>query len=780
MPNTNSDLVELKVKIDDRLELLENTVSKLGVSLQNAKNRAFPSKTQTITLDGMTKALCVETIDPRKENRVRFYHPRLHYPGTPVLALPFAKPISAMGGFDDCGLSWVPPARSTLCIIHENGSRDSPHYLGTTWHVDRGSGGQDLKDLYPLREWDSVYSGHRKGYLVGKNDESQVLPPWNTESANGNDIRSTVEFIEDPNEQKRTTYPNIYGFKTPEKHMFKMTDGNAKCNRRWKRVEIQSGCGNYMLFKDDHLHYGGQWGHTSCGAEGSGVEICSEHTGDIPILTDPHGKPIEGPAGCRPNCDSTSGKQSCERILGGHPSTPTGTLHEGSQKGANPFFKHENECRPIRGPGTPQNNKIDLPQSGVQILSISGQSFVMDDSVEEPQGIPNWERSISPFDFGCNDLFLGRIEMKSATGHKFGMYDTEEDTNQRGEENKIEMLTATGNLFQMNDHSLAPSGGSGEGEKCLAGEKRGIHLVSTSKHEIHMVDDLNEQCSPPRTEGGQPESKSTQAYVQVISGYGLETRWNDDNDQQDTQRQFIQILHPQRARSGADPNANIERGPHFMRFQGRPQGEPGVIFLRAGGHSVRSTYDMDVVLVGDKEKNPSDKFTYVSKMFITATEDVHFRYSGELHIFFAEKQILLMAGRDCPPPEGKRCKGPCVYPVIIARCPVICPLTGITHWTEKAISERVFASGHHPCQTPPDCGTGCAAYFAAMAVAPGPPCEEAETTDIDTGAVMQLAGYDASNDITEAAKEPIVGYCIENTTDTNANGTFVGINITIE
>lgn len=721
--------------LEERIKLLEGIVTSLGVGLQETKRRAFPSKTQKTTLDGMTLALCVETIDPRKQNRVRFYHPRLHKPDAHVLSLPYAWPISPMGGIDDCGLSWVPPAGSTLCIIYENANRDLPYYLGTTWHRDRGPNGRDLLGMFPSREYQAVYQGHRKGYLVGPNDESQVLPPWNTENYNGKDITSTVDFVLDPNEQKRITYPNIYGFKTPEKHMLKMTDGNAKCNRRWKRIEIQSGCGNYMLFKDDHIHYGGQWGHPDCGVSGN-VDICSEHGSALPYITDPHGKPIEGAVtGCRPNCDTIPGLPiSCQHILGGHPRTPPETTHAGSQSGANRFFKHENECRPIQGPRTPQNNKIDLPQSGIQFLTISGHSFLMDDSVEEPRENPEWERSTRPFDWGCSNKYFGRIEMKSGTGHKFGIYDHEEEENQRNDKNRIELLTATGNKFEMNDHSLLPSGGGGEGEQCIAGEKRGIHMISTSNHEIHMVDHLNEQCSPPRSEGGQPESKATRAYIQLISGYGLETRWNDDNSQQETQRQFIQIMHPQRARSGADDKANIERGPHFMRFQGRPQGEPGVIFLRAGGHSVRSTYDMDVVLVGDKEKNPSDKFTYVSKMFITMSEDVHFRYSGELHIFFAEKQILLMAGRDCPPPEGKRCKGPCVYPVIIARCPVICPLTGITHWTEKAISERVFASGHHPCQDPPDCGTNCGDYFAAMAAAQGPPCDsDFEETDIDTG-----------------------------------------------
>jgi hypothetical protein len=133
----------------------------------------------------------------------------------------------------------------------------------------------------------------------------------------------------------------------------------------------------------------------------------------------------------------------------------------------------------------------------------------------------------------------------------------------------------------------------------------------------------------------------------------------------------------------------------------------GLVFLRAGGIAVRQTWDQDIVVVGDKKCNPADKFTYVTKKHIRITEDLDYRYSGQLHIFFAEKQILLMAGRDCPAPhkDPKPCGGPCLYSVIVARCPVYCPLTGILHWTEKAMSERVFASAWKPCGEPCSGGT---------------------------------------------------------------------------
>src|SRR5690606_37925828 len=72
-------------------------------------------------------------------------------------------------------------------------------------------------------------------------------------------------FYEDEAAQRRVTWPHIYGFKTPEKHMLKMVDGNAKCNRRYKRLELMSGTGNWLMFKDDHLRPCGEWSHTKMG-----------------------------------------------------------------------------------------------------------------------------------------------------------------------------------------------------------------------------------------------------------------------------------------------------------------------------------------------------------------------------------------------------------------------------------------------------------------------------------------------------------------------------------
>ncbi len=737
LPN-NTDQSALIENLLERIHSLETTVTAIGYDAKASKKRRFISKRQANTLQTITRALCVETIDPRKQNRIRFYHPLLHDPKTPLFTLPFASPCSAMGGFDDCGLSWVPPAGSTVYLFHESGQREAPIYLGTGWHKDRGPNGQDLLNVYPSREYQNIYQGHRKGYLIGPDDESQVSPPWNNESYNGADLDDQSYFTEDPQEQIRTTYPNIYGFKTPEKHMLKMVDGNAKCNRRGKRIEILSGCGNSMIFKDDHLHYAGQFVHPSCGVSpgGQSLDICSIHSDDQPFFTDVQGKPIEGDASC-------SGKVQSSKILGGHSSTPNDppddpTKYPDAQTGSNKFFAYKNECRPYSGPGTPQNNKIQLPQSGIQFLSISGHTIVLDDSVEEPRGKPEWERSMEPHDFGCNDKCLGVMFLKSSTGHALVLSDVEQDSQLRGKSNYAQLRTASGNKIELNDETIGQKDCPGSPPN-LAGPNRGIHLQSTSNHQINMVDHLNQQSSPCRKEGGIPVAKATRAFMQFRSGYGCELRFNDDFSQEQTQQQWVQLLNPQCVDANTDDQCNSCdtcdcRGPHLLRLQARPKGTPGVVFLRAGGHSIRQSYDMDIVIVGDKDCNPSDKFTYVSKRHIRATEDMDFRYTGDSHVFFAENQILLMAGRDCPPQESGGCAGPCLYSVIVSRAPQICPLTGFVHWTEKAASERVFASGKHACQI--GASSDCGSYEAGMASAGVfPDCQkQSSQNQIDTGA----------------------------------------------
>jgi hypothetical protein len=639
-------------KLNERLKVLENRFSELGYDMRGLVASEIKKKwriePQMNQMFGLTVAMCVDTIDPWKQNRIRFYSPLLHDPNTPVKSLDnMAMPVSSMGGFDDCGLNWVPPAGSTVIIAHEQGARNSPFYLGTTWTRNRGPVGAHNFG-YPIQEYYDIHKGHRKGYNVGPNDESQVFPPWNTENYNSYDIDSQTEFDNDPDAYKKVTYPHIYGHKTPQKHMIKHVDGNYRCNHRWKRSEWQSSCGNYLILKDDHLHPGGQWAHPSCGCGGGDESNCAD-----------------GPL-----------NEDCA-----HP--------ESMPKCANPFFKHANECRPVMGPRTPQNNKLDLNQSGIQFLSISGHTMVMDDSVEEPQGVPNWERSLEAFDFGCTDKYTGKFYIKSCTGHLFEMSDVESDSQLRGDKNYIKLLTACGNRIELNDHTVGEKDCPGCPPN-LAGEKRGITMESTSKHIIRMIDEDNEQCSPCRMEGGLPVNKAKNAYIQVRTGYGLQMIFRDDNSQEETQKQYIEIRAPQKD--------NQERGPHIELFKEAPSG-PGLVFLRVGGNYVIQTYDNMWDIIGDPDKNPSNKYTSVSQHYVIETKKLHYHIADQ-HIFAAHKQILLIGEcdrQDCGPDENGN-KGPCIYQVVINRCPEYCAVGGKWHYQPgKSTSESVFASGRSGC-----------------------------------------------------------------------------------
>lgn len=737
---------------EKRLRRIEGKLGELSRETQNIitskEKKKFKFVQQNETIFGLHLAICVDTIDPLKQNRVRFYSPLVTDPKTPLLGLPFARPISSMGGFDDCGLNWVPPAGSTLCLLFSSGERRSPYYIGTTWHRKQEGFG------IPVPEYERWYADHRGGYLLG--EENQVKPPWNTESYNGNDIDSKaqlLQFLFDSDAQKKITYPNIYGFKTPEKHMIKMVDGNVRCQRRHKRIEILSGCGQWMIFKDDNLHYAGQWSHPDCspnpGGEDISLCVCSDDS--LPFLTDPAGEKItsiEGgciqPTATLPCASGATGSCSAgtthPTVIEGHPSTPYSppeppTKYQDTNTGSNPFFKHVNECRPYRGPGTPQNNSADLPQSGWQVLSRSGHTMVFDDSVEEPRGFPKWDDpfqgSNNPFDFGCNDKFLGIAYWRSATGHQISLSDVEEESKLRGNRNWIRLRSATGNKIELNDHTIRT--GSGCSTSCppnVAGPQRGIFMQSTSNHIFWMNDNENKQCGPVRAEVGTPKPRATKAFVLIKTGYGLSMRFGDDFSQVETQQQDITITNPQchcnETESTApcledfDPKCNKKHGSHIHKYLAAPNPEPGLVWLRVGGNYVINTTENMMTTVGDKEDNPSNKTVIVSKDYIVEVEKIYFNHA-ENHVFFAEEKIFLLAGRDCPSSgEDRECDtcGPCVYPVIIARCPVVCPVTGIVHWSIQSMSERVSASGNHPCMSSPDCGgenISCGGYFAEMA-----------------------------------------------------------------
>lgn len=683
----NASIPENIQVLEQRLAQVEERFSEMGYGIKGLVKSeiktSWRTPAQQETIYGMHTAICIETIDPWKQGRVRYFSPLQHMKDAAVKSLPWAYPISSQGGFDDCGCTWVPPAGSKLCLIFEAGNRQWPYYLGTTWDRDRTGGWN-----YPVPEYEKIHRGHRGGYLVGK-DEIQVFPPWNTENYNGYDIDSISEFENDPEARNKITYPNIYGWKTPQKHMIKMVDGNYKCNFRWQRLEIKSSQGNHLIFKDDRIHPSAQWAHPDCGCGSGDLSKCNE--GD---------EPIEKVENCPTQAqgDNTPVAPSVMMIGSGKANEQPSQSGSAAGQCANPYFKHRSECRPYSGPGNPQNNKVDkttLPQSGIQMTSLSGHTFWMDDSVKEPRGKNNWEKGIQPFDYGCDEVFKGKSVWKSAHGHQMMMSDVEPDSAPYGRsaENFIRILTATGNRFEMNDDT--------KGKSCRAGPRRGIELHSTSNHMIQMVDENNDQCNLNRREGGIPINKATDAFIRIRTGYGLEMMMADDNSQRNCQTQYIQITAPQK---GQDDAEGACCGPHFIRMQ--ESINCGYIFVRAGGDYICMTEGDHITVVGVGETTPKDDFckggclgprnwfTAVSKHSVHWSCNFYFNKS-EIAAFLADKIILLMAGKDCPPPPDSptgEC-GPCVGPVAV--------LLGDpkTNTGRLVASDRVFASASQeaPC-----------------------------------------------------------------------------------
>jgi len=683
----------------NRIKKLEAALTGGGDTPKDPGPSKVKKKRQKQSAYGLYIGLCVDTLDIYKQNRVRIFSPLFNDPEEDVNSLPFAFPISSFGGFDDCGVSWVPPAGSTVIFGFEAGNRGVPFYLGTTWSTSRALPNQSNPDQpafsVPVQEYEELYRGRRNGYLCGPN-ETQVLPPWNTESYNGFDIISPTDLETFPDPQKRVTYPNIYGFKTPEKHMFKMVDGDGRCNRKWKRIEIMSGNGNWLCFKDDHLHYGGQWAHPSCdlGANGKNprdgdtscivgvsnpqpgsaedVSLFDTDRAELANLIDELGfdpYQYDDYAGTLPNpallndidpnlgqkLEANPGSTLCGanfKTIGGNPSNQS-TPEKDLQKGTNPFFKQASECRPYGGPKTPQNNKCDLPQSGIQLLSISGHTFVMDDSVKDPRGGMEWQRSMEAFDFGCSDQFMGRTYWKSTTGHFIELNDIEVSTNVRGRNNGIKLQSALGNSISLCDEMAGPDCPS------AATENQGIKIQSTSLHEITLSDAQNKQQQQNCRRGNNnPENKATNAYIRIKSGYGLRFEMRDSYSQEKTDTQQIILTSPQ--------IDNTQRGPHAFVMQESPTG-PGTVFLRTGGNYIVSTYDNYVDIVGDSE-NPSNKYSFTSNARYEVAEDLYYNQCNQF-ICRSDKQTFILAGKDYeqkPNADGTpREKVPGVFPVVV-------------------------------------------------------------------------------------------------------------------
>jgi Type VI secretion system/phage-baseplate injector OB domain len=630
----DNDVRILENRIVDLEDKLSSTMEYLAIKNQNEE--------RPLMRFGVYSAVVISTFDIWKQNRIQFYTPILDDGTEQVEALPWASPISAFGGFDDSGVSWIPPAGSKVFIIFENGLNGSAFYIGTSWTRTRGPNNTNDFGI-PVPEFEYLYQGDniRNGYLCGPDDGSQVLPPWNTESYNGFDIDSLSNVDKDPNAILRQTFPNIYGFKTPEKHMMKMVDGDADCNRKWKRLEIMSGNGNWMIFKDDHLHYAGQWAHPACQANSNRIG----DTSCVKGVPNPQGFSSEDISRFNPDtygeaqpvdinftelefADQASAaakeKTDCKSTstIGGKAESQ---VNPDTQKGTNPFFKNRNECRPYKGPQTPQNNKCDLPQSGVQILSISGHTFVMDDSVAQPRGGMGWKRGLDPFDFGCNDKFYGRSYWKSATGHMIELNDLERPKgNQvRSENNGIKLKSALGNEIFLCDAV------EGEAFDGLAAKEQGILIKSTSNNSIFLRDQGNKRKYSPRKEGAKPESKATNAGITIKTGYGLTIDMSDLQSQEKASFQRIQILAPQK---------NNPKGPHLIEMQEQEKG--GYLRLRAGGNYILESIESSLVV------SRKSNINFVQEKRLDFTQEEHYIRSNRTIALQANGKIYLLAGMD--------------------------------------------------------------------------------------------------------------------------------------
>jgi len=691
-------------------------------------NRKFNILQQMNSAYGVHLALCVDTRDPFKQNRVKFFSPVLHTPllysnlglsssgtgpsqVTKISELEWAWPISSMGGFDDCGLNWVPPPGSMLAIMFLNGDLNQAYYIGTTWYRDKGPIQHDNWN-YQIPEYYKVFEGHRQGYMVGKNDESQVFPPQNTDNYQGFDVDGNIDVEVNPDPSILTTYPHIYSINSPEKHRVILDDGDPKCNRRWKRLEIISSMGNLFLMKDDPYHHCGEWLNPQCFIPAVDIipEVCQiSITTYIVPSTDALGGAISNiitfePQGSQYPC--AQGPDNCPRLGGDDggglpdytldqeylgteflcpsktpfpevvlPKIPEDCLNgiingltdicfTFNNAGKNKYMKHRQQCFPY------YCQDCGLLQSGIQIRSRSGATLVMDDSVEEPRERTEWERTLKEFDMdGCTGNFKGRTYWKSATGHYIEMADIEVQPSLRSERNGINIVTACGNKICLNDHTKPG---------CIAGELRGIHIESTSKHQIDLCDNTNKQCSDIRRgcEKGGPYAKK--AFVRIRSGYGLTMTFADADDQIKTDQQYIQIMSPQRD--------NLIRGPHVFHMQEKADG-PGQVFLRAGGDYIVYSYDQFVEVVGEEKDNPSDKMEFISRNKLVSVRNVYYNKSGT-HVFWADDYIFLLAGRDIG--NGPVGKGdPVIYPVCVAyeQIPEY-----VSHVTGIKASEHVFAS----------------------------------------------------------------------------------------
>lgn len=675
LSDATEGLVDKQENMDARLKVIEKLLAELDESLkgiiQTEIRKSYVRDRSMSTLNGMQIALCVATDDPYKEGRVRFWHPALHNGITPEESTDWAKPISCLGGFDDSGVHWPPPAGSLLALTFVNGNRNAAFYMGTIWNRERNS---PPTFAIPIPEYAELWQGHRGGYLFGDQNgpESQVLPPSNTSSYNGFDITNTESLETDLEAVENTTTPTHYQLKTNGKHTLRFVDGAKKFDYLGNRLELMTGRGNIILMKDDHKNPTGIW--------------------------------------CNPDMD-------CENDVF-----------------ENKYAKHTSEQRPYCGPPTPcqHKSKPKLDQSGIHIGTLGGHYWYGDDSVSSTEGVPAWHL---PFTLSEDDRCLGKTEWGSMTGHSIKLNDWEDEPGNRGDGNGIRIESAAGQVIAINDQTI---------DKKRAGPNRGILIRSSALGELLIEDKDNEQASPERCGPGVPTKEAKDAVVHLRSGYGLILKFTDSHQQKTTESQTIQLLAP---------NFSDRKGSHLLQMQlgggtglddetgGAAGGINGsMVLLRSGNVMVYSSRSVSIEAVGDSDNTDATahKFVAIKGHHVVQSDGVYVNVN-KLALIKSDDYIILAAGEDCeedlsdfeangenvgkkfttaidgfdlhfnsnnePPAteeedEGPK-KGPCLYPIILAKDAWPCPYTGFIHFglgcgeggtTHNAMSNRCFAS----------------------------------------------------------------------------------------
>jgi hypothetical protein len=292
-------VLEAKIKTYEKIERNLPTSSDPFYRRHHRVQRVFSRPRPAEPVFAVVPAFVVDTRDPWKAQRIRVYIPSIHrYEGLSIDKFPWALPCNPAGSLDEQGWAGVPPEGSTVWVTFELGHRDAPIWMGARWNVTRGtapdySSSNELEDeSYSLESGGDGSSGQSSSSEDGASadlaqdgstntnplsfaleqqrwgeqryedhnpaanpDQRQLFPPWNNESYNGPDLKgsSTAGALASTS-TKPTTFPHIYGWKTPEKHFIQMHDGDFQENLKGKRLVIQSSRGHVLYFKDDCIN----------------------------------------------------------------------------------------------------------------------------------------------------------------------------------------------------------------------------------------------------------------------------------------------------------------------------------------------------------------------------------------------------------------------------------------------------------------------------------------------------------------------------------------------